>query len=85
MENEKLKRMIESGYKFSCSLLKYALTLALVGLMAIMYYQAGRAEMFNYPANADEFCEQHEKDLKATNEHLIELRNTNKGEVYGEE
>ena len=84
MKNEKLKRMIESGFKFSCSLLKYAATMALVGLMAIMYYQAGRAEMFNYPTNADEFCEQHEKELKSTNDFLLELRKNNKGEAYNE-
>lgn len=85
MKNEKLKKMIESGLRFGCSLLKFAVTMALAGVMAIMYYQAGRAEMFDYPTNADEFCEQHEIELKATNDLVFELRKNNQGEVYGEE
>lgn len=63
MRNEKFEKMMKVGLGFVWVLLKYLITLALVGLMAILYYQAGRSEMFDYPRNADEFCEQHEKGV----------------------
>lgn len=85
MKKEKLEKMMNNFCSFSYWILKQLLAMALIGVMAILYYQAGRAEMFNYPANADEFCEQHEKELEAPNDVVIDLKTKNEGEKKYEE
>lgn len=78
MKKENLEKLMNNFCSFGYWLLKQLIVMALVGIMAVLYYEAGRAEMFSYPTNADEFCEQHEKDLNALNE--VEHKNKNVGE-----
>jgi hypothetical protein len=86
MKNEMRNRMLNNFLKdlgsFIYWSLKQAVAIALVGAMCIMFYQAGRAEMFADPKNADEFCEQHEKNLRRPIDYVsLETKNENEGVV----
>jgi hypothetical protein len=63
MRNRMLNNFIQDLGGFLYWLLKQLLMLAMVGLVAILYYQAGKAQIFENMGNIDEVCEQREKDL----------------------
>lgn len=88
MKNEIRNRMIVNFLKDLGSFIYWslkqavaiALAIALVGATCIMFYQAGRAEMFADPKNPDEYCEQHEKSLRRPIDYVsLETKKENEG------
>jgi DNA topoisomerase VI subunit A len=89
MKNDQLKEFLKDVRRILSrlcySILKQLVVLAVVGTMVILFYEAGRADMFNMQSNVDEICEQHEKDLSMSNDdYAIEQTKKDKGDVYEE-
>jgi len=85
MKNEKLETRLNDFCDFIYWLLKQSLSIALCGVMALIYYQAGKASYFDYPENIAEACEQREIDLKQLNDGFVSDPSTEKEEFINEE
>lgn len=86
MKNETENKFVKDLVNFLYWILKQLLMLVMIGAVAVLYYQAGKAQIFEDMGNIDEVCEQREIDLTQPVDNVsLETIKENKGAVYGEE
>lgn len=79
MKNEKLKERLNHFCNFCYWLLRHALMMAITGLMALLYYEAGKVSYFDYQ-NIDEVCEHRAESIKkSTDEFVHDLSKVKEG------
>lgn len=85
MNKMKVKNYLQNCGEYGLWLLKHAVAMIVSGLLALLYYEAGKVRAFEYPS-VEEVCQQRDAGMKkSTDAYVKEITQSKEVEANDEE